>query len=349
MLHHCGQRVAVPARRWQYSGMHAGAHDGRYAPSPTGELHLGNLRTALVAWLFARSRGGRFLLRIDDLDPDRSRREHEQRQVDDLRALGIDWDGEPVRQSERFERYHDALAQLARRGLTYPCFCTRAEVLAAATAPHGGGIEAPYPGSCARLDPGEADARAAAGDPHCLRVRAEGATVSFEDELLGTVSAQVDDFIVRRRDQVPAYNLASPLDEADLAVDEVVRGADLAATTPRQLWIARALDLRVPSFAHVPLVLGPDGARLAKRHGSASLRQLSAVGVDAADVVALLAESLEGAVAPGAGPTSAADLLDTFDHAALPRGDVRIDPGALGAGRGWLEARRVAGGDRQQL
>lgn len=279
MLHHCGHRVAVIARGCEDADM-AGTHDGRYAPSPTGELHLGNLRTALVAWLFARSSGGAFHLRIDDLDPDRSRPEHEQRQLDDLRTIGIDWDGEPVRQTDRFDRYHAVLAELAARDRTYPCFCTRAEVLAAATAPHGGGVEAPYPGTCAQLAPSEARARVEAGEPHCIRVRAEGVRVGFDDLLLGHVAAHVDDFIVRRRDGVPAYNLASPVDEADLAIGEVVRGSDLAPTTPRQIWIAEQLDLHVPRFAHVPLVLGPDGARLAKRHGALSLAELRAQGID---------------------------------------------------------------------
>jgi glutamyl-tRNA synthetase len=300
------------------------SHDGRYAPSPTGELHLGNLRTALVAWLFARSEGARFALRVDDLDPDRSRREHEQRQLDDLRALGIDFDGDVVRQSERLDRYGEALAQLERAGLTYPCFCTRAEVLAAATAPHGPGLEAPYPGTCSRLSTRQAAARVAAGEAHCIRVRADGASIGFDDQLLGRVEEVVDDFIVRRRDGVPAYNLASPIDESDLRIGEVVRGSDLAPTTPRQLWVASHLRLDVPSFAHVPLVLGPDGARLAKRHGSASLGQLAAEGVGPGDVVRLLAQSLGLATDPA--PRTAADLLDGFDRSAVPRGDVRIDP-----------------------
>lgn len=325
------------------------ARDGRYAPSPTGELHLGNLRTALVAWLFARSAQARFSVRIDDLDPDRSRPEHEQRQLDDLLAIGIDWDGEPVRQSERFGRYRDALAQLARAELTYPCFCTRAEVLAAATAPHGAGVEAPYPGTCARIAPREAAARVAGGDAHCIRVRAGGEEVAFEDALLGRVVGHVDDFIVRRRDGVPAYNLASPIDEADLGVGEVVRGADLAPTTPRQLWIARALGLRVPTFAHVPLVLGPDGARLAKRHGSASLDQLAGAGIDAHAVLGLLAQSLGAAVAPSERPTTAADLLGTFRRGALPLEDVRIDPLALRPGADWDTARDAVATDGQQL
>lgn len=304
-----------------------GAHDGRYAPSPTGELHLGNLRTALAAWLFARSAGARFTLRVDDLDPDRSRPEHEARQLEDLRRLGIDWDGDPVRQSSRLGRYHAVLATLLAGDLAYPCFCTRAEVLAAATAPHGRGVEAPYPGTCAQLAPSAARARVAAGDPHCLRARAGGVTIEFDDLLLGRVEEQVDDFVVRRRDGVPAYNLASPIDEADLSVDEVVRGADLAPTTPRQLWVAQVAGLPVPRFAHLPLVLGPDRSRLAKRHGAAGLAHFDSMGIGPERVRAMLARSLgvafdEEAPAP-------ADLVARFDRARLPAGDVVIDPATL--------------------
>ncbi|MCW2921671.1 MAG: Glutamate--tRNA ligase [Thermoleophilia bacterium] len=315
----------------------ASGHDGRFAPSPTGPLHLGNLRTALVAWLVSRAHDGRFLLRVDDLDPDRSRPEHEVSQLDDLLALGIDWDGDLVRQSDRLARYDDALSQLDAQDLTYPCFCTRAEVLAAAAAPHGPGVEAPYPGTCARLARSERTARVVAGEPHCIRVRAEAATIGFEDELLGRVETIVDDFVVRRRDGVAAYNLASPVDEADLAIDVVVRGADLAPTTPRQVWIAERLELHVPQFAHVPLVLGPDGARLAKRHGAASLDELSARGLDAAAVLALLAASI--GIEPRATDTSARDLVDRFSIDRVPRGDERIDPARFLDGSGWSSSR----------
>lgn len=297
---------------------------GRFAPSPTGRLHLGNLRTALVAWLCARAAGSQVLLRIDDLDPDRSRAHHEQAQVDDLGRLGLDFDGRPVRQSERLARYGQCLDELAHEGRTYPCFCTRAEVLAAATAPHGPGPEAPYPGTCARLSPARAARRIAAGDPHCIRVRAEGETVGFDDLLLGPVEAVVDDFTVRRRDGVAAYNLASPIDESDLEVEEVVRGADLAPTTPRQLWIARALGLGVPVFTHLPLVVGADGDRLAKRHGALDLDALDERGIDVPAVLALLAESLGDAVTQPVQPRTAADLLTTFDRSRLPRDPWRV-------------------------
>jgi glutamyl-tRNA synthetase len=298
---------------------------GRFAPSPTGRLHLGNLRTALVAWLCARAAGSQLLLRIDDLDPDRSRPEHERRQLDDLRRLGIDFDGAPVRQSDRLERYAAALDELHRSGSTYPCFCTRAEVLAAATAPHGDGVEAPYPGTCAHLAPAVAARRVSAGEPHSIRARAEGARIAFEDSLLGRVEAVVDDFVVRRRDGVAAYNLASPIDESDLDIEEVVRGADLAPTTPRQLWIAARLDLRVPAFTHLPLVVGGDGERLAKRHGASDLDSLAERGLDDAAVRALLAGSLGEAVALDCG-SSLDRMLATFDRSRLPREPWSVEP-----------------------
>lgn len=295
------------------------SRDGRFAPSPTGALHLGNLRTALAAWLRARSSGARFTLRIDDLDPDRSRPEHERGQRADLAALGIDWDDEPVRQSDRLARYHEALARLAADHATYPCFCTRAEVLAAASAPHGRGVEAPYPGTCERMSTADANRRIDAGDPFCIRARAGAATIGFDDLLQGRVEEVVDDFIVRRRDGVPAYNLASPIDESDLRVGEVVRGADLAPTTPRQLWIAERLDLHVPRFAHLPLVVGDDGERLAKRHGPADLQTLAQHGWSTSDVLTWLADSLGDAVAPrDSQPRDAADLVDGFRLERLP-------------------------------
>ena len=302
-------------------------HDGRYAPSPTGDLHLGNLRTALVAWLCARTAAGRFVLRIDDLDPDRSRPEHERRQVAALRALGLDWDGDPVRQSDRRDRYDAALSQLAAGDLTYPCFCTRAEVRAAASAPHGASAEGAYPGTCAHLHPTAARQRAEAGEPHCTRVRADGAELGFDDGLLGRTSGVVDDFVVRRRDGVAAYNLATVVDDSDLAITEVVRGADLAETTPRQLWLVDALGLGpAPTFVHVPLVLGPDGARLSKRHGALGMEELARRGVDAPAVRSILGRSL-GLLGADEHTASIDLLLERFELATIPIGDVQLPAG----------------------
>src|SRR3954470_7714021 len=176
----------------------APAPHGRYAPSPTGVLHVGNLRTALLAWLFARSQGARFLLRIDDLDRGRSREAFVASQLDDLRALDLDWDGEPLRQSTRDARYAGAIAQLEADGLLYPCWCTRAEIREAASAPHGELPEGAYPGTCLRLSAAERAERERSRRPPALRLRAEGARVAFHDALLGPCAGSVDDFVVRR-------------------------------------------------------------------------------------------------------------------------------------------------------
>jgi glutamyl-tRNA synthetase len=263
--------------------------DGRFAPSPTGPLHLGNLRTALAAWLFARSQGAAFRMRIEDLDPDRSRPEHEAGQLADLRAIGLDWDGQPVRQSSRHERHREAFEQLRARDLVYPCWCTRADLREAAQAPNGALPDA-YPGTCAQLDDA---ARAQRADrPASWRLRASAAGITFDDAVHGPQSGTVDDFIVWRADDTPAYNLAVVVDDADSAVGQVVRGDDLLSSTPRQLLLARVLDLRAPSYAHVPLVLGPDGRRLAKRHGAVTLTQRLERGETVEQLVGWMAASL---------------------------------------------------------
>ena len=289
--------------------------DGRFAPSPTGTLHLGNLRTALLAWLFARSAGARFLVRMEDLDPGRVRPGSAEEQLGDMAALGLDWDGEVVFQSRRLDLYAAALEALRAEGLVYECFCTRAEIRSASSAPHGPLPEGAYPGTCLRLGAAALAQRRAAGRPPALRVSAGAARVAFEDRLMGAQAGVVDDFVVRRNDGAPAYNLAVVVDDAAQGIGEVVRGADLVDSTPRQLWLARALGLPEPSHAHVPLVLGPDGDRLAKRHGDVTLREVSPPSA---------LEWMAGSLGmPGA--TSAAELLERFDPAALPR-----EPAVLG-------------------
>ncbi len=288
--------------------------DGRFAPSPTGPLHLGSLRTALVAWLMARSQRARFLVRIEDLDPQRSRREYEQIQLADLDALGIDWDEPPVRQSERGALYDDALDRLRALGRLYPCFCTRAEIREAASAPHGELPEGHYPGTCARLSAEESRRRIDAGQRHALRVRADGERIGFDDELLGPMSYPVDDFVVVRSDGVPAYQLAVVIDDAAQGIGQVVRGADLIDSTPRQILLQRLLGLPTPRYAHVPLVLGPSGERLAKRDRAATLADRDE---PAAVTLALLAHSL--GIAMGRDRVGAArELLAEFDPGAIP-------------------------------
>ena len=294
-----------------------GPADGRFAPSPTGPLHIGNLRTALLAWLFARSQGARFFVRVEDLDRSRVRPGVEEAQLADLRALGLEWDGPIVRQSERMGLYEEAVARLEAEGLLYPCYCTRAEIRASASAPHGISAADRYPATCRELTATERAEKEALGRPPALRVRAQGARVAFEDRLLGPYEDEVDDFVVRRNDGAPAYQLAVVVDDAQGGIGEVVRGADLLDSTPRQVLLQRLLGLLTPRYAHVPLVLGPDGRRLAKRHGAVTLADRGALGESPEDVLAPLARSL-GLAGPGEKP-SAADLLARFDPDRLPR------------------------------
>ena len=280
---------------------------GRFAPSPTGRLHLGNLRTALIAWLAARSTGSRFLLRIEDLDVAAARPEHYESQPADLAAIGLDWDGPVVRQSERRPLHDAAIDRLTAAGLTYPCYCTRREVLEAPQAPHA--PPGAYPGTCRHLTDADRRAREADGRRPALRLRGGDVAVTIEDRLAGTYEGIVDDMVLRRGDGTPAYNLAVVVDDADQGVEEVVRGDDLLSSSPRQAHLARLLDLPVPAYLHVPLALGQDGERLAKRHGATTLATL-----DPAVAFGLIAASLGR---PDA--RSPVELVEGFDPLGVPR------------------------------
>lgn len=300
---------------------------GRYAPSPTGVLHLGNLRTALLAWLFARSAGSGFLLRFEDLDDGAVRAEYYDAQRRDLARLGLDWDDE-LRQTEHLDRYRAALDQLREQELLYECYCSRREIREAASAPHGDLPEGAYPGTCRELSATERQDRQRSGRAAALRLRSAGRRVTFEDRLMGPVTAQLDDTVVMRRDGTPAYSLVVVVDDAYQAIEEVVRGDDLATSTPRQLVLGEHLGLVPPAFAHVPLVLGPDGRRLAKRDGAVTLDDRNALGQTDAQVVGMLAASL-GLADADAEPTPR-ELVDAFEPAALPRDPWHMDADQLG-------------------
>ena len=243
-------------------------------------MHLGNARTALLAWLDARSRNGVMLLRIEDLDRHRCRPEYTELLRQDLRWLGLDWDAEMSPQSDRDDAYRQAVDRLAQQGVVYECFCSRRE-LDAQSAPHGPDGERRYPGTCAHLTPEERAERAGARAP-ALRVRMPAATVEVTDRVQGPIRQQLDrdvgDVLVRRSDGLFAYQLAVVVDDAADGVTDVVRGADLAWSTPRQMVLGRLLDLPEPSYAHVPLMLGSDGQRLAKRNGARSIAELRDAG-----------------------------------------------------------------------
>jgi glutamyl-tRNA synthetase len=287
---------------------------GRYAPSPTGRLHLGNARTALLAWLDARSRGGRFVLRVEDVDFTRARRELEARMLRDLAWLGIDWDEGPdvggphgpYRQSERGELYAAALASLD----TYACTCTRRELRALPSM--GATGEAVYPGTCR--------ARPTRPGPATARWRVPPGEVGFVDRVLGAyaqdVAREVGDFVLRRADGAWAYQLAVVVDDAAMAVDSVVRGADLLDSTPRQILLQRALGLPTPTYGHVPLILGAGGAKLSKRDGAPDLGELREAGAPPEPVVAALARSV-GIVGPAVRAVRAAELVAGFSLATV--------------------------------
>jgi glutamyl-tRNA synthetase len=303
---------------------------GRLAPSPTGAQHVGNARTYLIAWLSARSRGAPVALRIEDIDSPRVKQGAATLIVEDLRWLGLDWDGEPVVQSTRLPLYADALQRLRDRELVYPCTCTRSDVAEAASAPHAGHEGPPYPGTCAHRR--AADAERLGDRPYSWRFRVTDSP-RFEDGYLGPVEVDVrrvgGDFVVWKSAGTPAYQLAVVVDDADMGITEVVRGDDLVPSTPRQLLLYEAFGLVPPQFVHVPLVVGPDGRRLAKRHGDTRLVALRQAGVKPEALIGLLACSCGWLPRPG--PVTARDLLPVFDLKAIPREPFVLTPSLLRA------------------
>lgn len=288
---------------------------GRFAPSPSGPLHLGNLRTAILAWLFARSTQRDFLLRVEDLD--RVRSGAEATQIAELEALGLQFDGPLLRQSERLPIYFEAVEQLKKRDLVFPCFCSRKDISEAASAPHA--APGAYPGTCRNLSLAEREAKAQ-DRPAALRLRSEVAEFTIHDQLAGDYTGTVDDFVLVRNDGAPAYNLAVVVDDALSGIDQVVRGDDLLSSAPRQGYLATLLGYDVPHYAHVPLALNDKGQRLAKRDGAVTLEEITEHGVHPDDVVAILLESL------GLPSTNLLAALEAFDPVNLPREPWIVEP-----------------------
>ncbi|MFV0406281.1 MAG: tRNA glutamyl-Q(34) synthetase GluQRS [Propioniciclava sp.] len=284
--------------------------NGRFAPSPTSDLHVGNLRTALIAWLMARHAGLGYLLRMEDLDATRVAAAEgiAQGQLADLAEFGLDHDGPVATQSSRQDLYAAALARLP----VYECFCTRREIAEAVSAPHGAPRH--YPGTCRQLSSIERSRRRATRPP-ALRVNAQGAEVTIADRWAGVVTGVVDDFVVRRNDGAYAYNLAVVVDDLDQGVTQVVRGDDLLPSSPQQAWLARTLGGREPAYAHVGLVVNEHGQRLAKRDGAVTMADLVSRGITVDQLRARLGASL-GLCAPEE-PVTAHTLLDRFDPARL--------------------------------
>ncbi len=302
---------------------------GRFAPSPTGRFHLGNARTSLIAWLSVRQAGGAMVMRVEDLDPQRSRPEHERAQLDDLRWLGLDWDEGPdvggphgpYRQSERAEIHAEHLDRLE----VYPCTCSRREISEASVAPHG--QEPVYPGICR-------DGPSHPGRPAALRWRVPDQRMEVVDALGETLvqdlRSEVGDFVVRRNDGAFSYQLAVVVDDALMGISEVCRGRDLWLSTPRQVALQRALGFSTPRYAHVPLVRGPDGEKLNKRHGAPDLGELRAAGVDPRRVIAALAHSA-GLVGAEVTHVSPRELVEAFDLSVVGEADGRVSLDTHGA------------------
>lgn len=307
-------------------------------------MHLGNAWTALLAWLSARSRGGAVVLRMEDLDPDRSKEHFAREILSDLAWLGLDWDEGPDKggpyapyaQSERRDYYRRCLEELDSRGLVYPCWCTRAELRQgadAARAPHAGESEPVYAGTCLKAPADALAARVRLGRKASARLKVPGVRIEFEDMVLGPqaqdLGAQCGDFVLRRSDGVHAYQLAVVADDAAQHITEVVRGADLLDSTARQIHLYRTFGWAEPRFAHVPLLVDPDGRRLSKRRGDVDLGMLSASGVPPRAITGYLA--WKAGLLDAARPVSPAELVDGFTFRALAPGPVVVE-------QGWMES-----------
>ena len=289
---------------------------GRFAPSPTGPLHIGNLRTAVIAWLCSQQSDGELLLRFEDLDRANSKSEHEARQINELAQLGITFGPNVLRQSERFDLYRDIVDGLRQQDLVYPCYCTRREILESTQAPHGPAIEGAYAGTCRNLSASDRSEREQSGRPPAWRLRSNNEEYIVDDLVAGPTPTVIDDMVLLRNDGVPAYNLAVVVDDAAQGVTQIVRGDDLLLGTGRHMHLQKLLGYPTPQYVHVPLVVGPDAERLAKRHGAVTLEDLSHKGVGTQEVLGELARSIGSVVER---PKDVADLLDDFNLDRLPR------------------------------
>ena len=301
---------------------------GRFAPSPSGRMHLGNAWTALLAWLDIRKLGGAMVLRMEDLDPDRSRKEYAVGLMEDLRWLGLDWDEGPdiggpygpYSQSERTDRYQAAFEKLAQAGLVYPCFCSRAELHSVVSAPHAGEAEVPYSGRCEKLDVEAVSEFKRQGRKPAVRLRVGDETVEYVDAVYGMqrqpLRRTCGDFVIRRSDGVYAYQLAVVVDDSEMRIDRVLRGADLLNSTPRQIYLWRLLGFSPPAFVHAPLLVSQDGSRLSKRQGSLALAALRDNGVRPETLIGQLA--VWANLIDKREALTARELIGHFDSSRLP-------------------------------
>ncbi|MDP4097421.1 tRNA glutamyl-Q(34) synthetase GluQRS [Paenibacillus sp. P96] len=327
---------------------------GRFAPTPSGLMHLGNARTALLSWLQIRAAGGTYVMRIEDIDMTRSRSRLVKAILEDLKWLGINWDEGPDQegpygpymQSMKLRQYESALNKLHEQGLLYPCFCSRTDILGAASAPHGLAGEGPaYPGTCRWLSEEERKEKERYKTPS-LRMKTPDNPerfITFHDQVAGIVSVPAStggDFIVKRADGMFSYQLAVVVDDAEMKMTHVLRGSDLLDSTPRQLLLYEALGYKPPSFAHVPLVYGPDGRRLAKRHGGIALQAMRERDVRPETVIGWLA--FMSGLTPEPIPVAAAELIPLFDMSKLPAHPVRLSEEELRA----LQAHTISGSSK---
>jgi glutamyl-tRNA synthetase len=309
----------------------------RFAPSPTGYLHVGGARTALYNWLFARRHGGVFILRIEDTDADRSKPELTEVILRSLKWLGLDWDEGPFFQSKRFNRYREFAAELEKGGSAYPCFCTVEELQARRAKAEAEKRAWKYDGVCRRLTEAERAERRAAGRPCVIRFRVpETGSVQFEDQVFGTIvvaNADIEDFVLLRSDGQPTYHLGVVADDLDMRVTHVVRGADHLSNTPKQILIYQAMAAPTPAFAHLPLILGPDKQRLSKRHGATSVEAYRDQGILPEALVNFLA--LLGWTPPGGKEIVPLEkMVRSFELTAVSKSNAVFDPEKLA----WMNA-----------